>query len=311
MSSSRGRRVAFTLIELLVVIAIIAVLVGLLLPAVQKVREAAARIKCQNNVKQLSLALHNYHDTNGKFPPGGSGGPGKPNLSWNLFVMPYVEQENLQKAFNPAVDYQSSPNKALQLNRVVIFHCPSSVVERSTFVAAANGQDDVNGVKLYTTDYYGNMGASDGPAGTAYTEVTTGVNSEQGGFSTNGVLGRNTEVRLTDVPDGTSNTFLVGEIGWKDANHYRAWGRGCDASAATGTPGGACSSCKNLRNQIGTTPFAQGGTNFNEVSYGSQHTGGANFALCDGSVRFVRESTPLPVLWAAASRNGGETLTLD
>jgi prepilin-type N-terminal cleavage/methylation domain-containing protein/prepilin-type processing-associated H-X9-DG protein len=287
--SPRVLRSAFTLIELLVVIAIIAILIGLLLPAVQKVREAAARLKCQNNLKQLSLSLHNYHDAIGSLPPGGTGGPaaGLTGLSWHLMVTPYIEQANVQNQFNLGQDYQSATN--------------SLDIERSLAVAGVNGQDDVNGEKLYVTHYVGNGGPKDGTA-TQYVENNT--NTVQGGHATQGVLGFNSKVKLTDIIDGTSNTFMVGEMAWREANHYRAWGRGCDVPS-----GAACSASKNLFTQMRVTRFTAG--NFNDVSYGSMHSGGANFALADGSVRFVRDSTPLNVLWAAASRDGGEVLTLD
>ena len=296
-------RSAFTLIELLVVIAIIAILIGLLLPAVQKVREAAARTKCQNNIKQLALSLHNYHDANSVLPAGGTGGPaaGLTGLSWHLMITPYIEQANVQNLFNLKQDYQSATNKPLQLNKVATLFCPSQEIERSLVVGAANTQDDVNGEKLYTTHYYGNGGPKDGTA-TQYTEDNT--YPAQGGHATQGVLGFNTKVKLTDISDGTSNTFLVGEISWKDAAHYRAWGRGCDVPS-----GAACGANKNLFTQLKVTKFTAG--NFNDVSYGSMHTGGCNFANADGSVKFVRDSTPLNVLWAMASRNGGEVLNLD
>src|SRR5262249_57832013 len=117
-----------------------------------------------------------------------------------------------------------------------------------------------------------------------------------------GLLGPNSKTRLTAIPDGSSNTFLVGELSWNDANCYRPWTRGWDSDAMA--------SSKNVTNPMNTTPY-NGPNNFNDVSFGSQHPGGANFLLADGSVRFVQQSISLDAYRAAASRDGGEALGLD
>src|SRR5688572_16939942 len=120
-------RRAFTLIELLVVIAIIAILIGLLLPAVQKVREAAARMKCSNNLKQMGIALHSYHDSYGTFPtPPPVGGGGTTGVSWQALILPYIEQDALGRTINPNVGgYVAGVNRNAAANRIATFLCPS------------------------------------------------------------------------------------------------------------------------------------------------------------------------------------------
>ena len=157
MSPHRARRTGFTLIELLVVIAIIAILIGLLLPAVQKVREAAARAKCTNNLKQLGIGLHAYHDVNNTFPRSPGLG-GTTAIGWNSFILPYVEQAAIWQQMNPAVGaYAAGVNRNQGANRIAVFLCPSWGEELS-----GSTIDNVNGANAYVTHYIGNMG----PTGT-------------------------------------------------------------------------------------------------------------------------------------------------
>jgi prepilin-type N-terminal cleavage/methylation domain-containing protein/prepilin-type processing-associated H-X9-DG protein len=299
---NRVPRRAFTLIEMLVVVAIIAVLVGLLLPAVQKVREAAARLRCQNNLKQVGLALHNYHDANGRLPPGGFAGTtgSSYTVGFHVLILPYLEQGPMFAGFRTNELYDSAANAPFFRVRVGVYLCPSFPQQFSLFSTETDG---------YVAHYHGVAGPNDGAAG-PYREDAPGPSPTQGRFATQGLLYRASAVRFADAADGLSNTFLAGETAYKQGatqptNGHRVWSRGCDTSS--------CTSVRNLANGLGTTPFSYGGSsgNFNDMSFGSSHPGGTNFLLGDGSVRLVRENTALGALQAAASRDGGEVSVLD
>jgi prepilin-type N-terminal cleavage/methylation domain-containing protein/prepilin-type processing-associated H-X9-DG protein len=296
-------RRAFTLIELLVVIAIIAILIGLLLPAVQKVREAAAMTKCRNNVKQLALALQNFHDVNKHFPPGGNSSN---ELSWHVFVLPYIEQDVLYKQFNLSAGTFDGSNgtgpgkNALAANRIDGFLCPSCTVETMLNDANVDTPELINGVIYpYTTHYYGVMGPKGvNPVTGANYLVSNSPAATHGGFSQQGILGRDTKVAFKDIIDGSSNTFLIGEISWYSqavGSRYRSWVRGCDTAPA-------CGGCRNIATSINTPSIAT----FNDIAFGSMHPHGTHFAMADGSVRFVTEDVALSLLLSTASRNGGE-----
>jgi len=296
----RARR-AFTLIELLVVIAIIGVLIGLLLPAVQKVREAANRMSCQNNLKQLGLALHNYHDVSQRFPVGADSVTG---LSWRVHLLPFIEQENLYRRFNfgpgpwNGGPNREGPNKMVHaLNRIPNFNCPSVPV-----IQASNGSSTLlDGRKTYTSDYHGVAGPKgiNPVTGAAYAWDATPAG--QGGFARQGVLGRNSNQRLADITDGTSNTLMVGEVS------VRWQGNILDSDGADWVRGigfnNGMASCRNVQNAI-NTPY---NGIYNDISFGSQHPGGgAQFVMCDGSVRFIQQSIDLVIYKSTASRDGGE-----
>jgi prepilin-type N-terminal cleavage/methylation domain-containing protein/prepilin-type processing-associated H-X9-DG protein len=310
----------FTLIELLVVIAIIAVLIGLLLPAVQKVREAAARMSCQNKMKQLALALHNYESTNQKFPPGAQAqvypSPNPPGntatlpvgTSWITLILPQIEQENLYRQYNLAVG----------ANVVPTLYCPSG--------PDASRLKDTNNSNP-TTHYYGVMGPafSTTPYAIAIgSRVYTGYNfypadggNNNGAWSADGILGVfrstgaatdlavNRVVKITDVTDGTTNTLLLGErstqVNDASPNGFRSWIRGQQAgSGAT----------RNVKYPINSTDWDSAIQNFNDQSFASRHPGGANFAMADGSVRFISQNIDMGLYMGAASMDKKEVVSL-
>lgn len=303
------RRTGFTLVELLVVIAIIGVLVALLLPAVQAAREAARRMKCQNNMKQVSLALQNYHDTALCFPPGGT----KSNAtSWHAHVLPYLEMKNLYDQFVfTQGDYVVTTagqvgRGANGLNKIQMYLCPSSPALKMMLGAPnnVNNPDLIpanSGVPPYTTHYYGMMG----PKGTGINGITYNLrNVGQGGFSQHGIFEVDSHIRMAEIVDGTSNTILIGESSYHDqvyGSRFRNWMRGPDYPNGTDSISG----CRNLANGINTR-IAAASTVYNDQPMASHHPSGTNFALCDGSVRFITQNIPLGNLKALASRDGGE-----
>lgn len=314
MSQKANARQAFTLIELLVVIAIIGILIGLLLPAVQKVREAANRLRCANNLKQLSLALHNFHLSYGAFPKAGK----RTNeLSWHVFILPYIEQDNLFRKFNLAPGaYCGSggtgpmKNQHAITNSVKTFMCPTSPADRMFLTSPhyANPPELVGGMPPYTTHYYGVMGpkGTNPASGQPYPWSNVG---SHGGFALDGIFMVDTATTststtidpgctVTDIIDGSSNTLMLGEMSWFNGitgTRYRSWVRGCDVSLV-------CAGCRNVTNGINSPSIAV----FNDMAFGSQHMGGANFAFGDGSVRFIQSNIYLSMFHALASRNGGE-----
>ena len=333
----RTRR-GFTLIELLVVIAIIAILIGLLLPAVQKVREAAARTQCQNNLKQLGLACHSYQDANSSLPrnasPGYGPGNNYPNsFSWMALILPYIEQDNLYKAGNlgnnpvGTIAVAGTPNAAtiagypgLPASAAGVTIQPSLQADGTptaskqikTYLCPSDGSSTqprtdrelLIGTLMGNTNYKGNAGNNwDWGANRNPAANPTGSAANDGLRSGNGVFWSadyNSKVKIEAIPDGSSNTFFIGED-LPDRNANCSW---AFYFHATGT----CAIPLNS-NLPGTTPQYDV-RNWREVqSFRSRHTGGANFAMGDGSVRFVNQSIDILSYRAFASRNGGEVNT--
>jgi prepilin-type processing-associated H-X9-DG protein/prepilin-type N-terminal cleavage/methylation domain-containing protein len=296
MASIYEPRSAFTLLELLVVIAIFAVMVGMILPAVQKAREAAARVRCGNNLRQIGLALHQYHDVRDGFPPGHSGTkpPGTfQGMGWQVRILPYIEQERLWLSSEAA--FRQTPNFVLNpphfgLSTIVpSYSCPSDgrTVSVQTF----------RKIPVSLTDYLGNSGTN------------------QKKFD--GLLYQDSRVRLHDISDGAAQTLLVGERPPSPDNRYGWWYAGigqnntgtldmvlgaAEINTALGGLYGRCSS---------PSSFAPGNAaDFCSVfHYWSYHPGGANFLFADGSVHFLSYSASA-ILPALATRAGGEVVTL-
>lgn len=327
MSLRRSLHRGFTLIELLVVIAIIAILIALLLPAVQQAREAARRSTCKNNLKQMGLALHNYHETHNIFPndvwtydPGGAGAAPR-NYTWITLILPFLEQAPLYNQINFSTPMlgQSGPAGPIQATKIPVLHCPS---DQDHDPSARDG--------FATTNYAGSQGFD---WWRRPNQVHTGVFTLQ------------SKVRIRDITDGTTTTIAVGEVA---QNGHTGGGRTCGAGRLRDGGGEAvyrmafiAHTHLTVMNASGYslllpdgTSAGEGGEFYKTAPYswgpvyiaahclnsdwpgpGSVHQGGAHFMMCDGSVRFVSEnidyhgdhnqSTGAPSLWMSLNTIAG------
>jgi prepilin-type N-terminal cleavage/methylation domain-containing protein/prepilin-type processing-associated H-X9-DG protein len=287
----RSSRNGFTLIELLVVIAIIGVLIGMLLPAVQKVRGAANRVRCQNNLKQIGLAMHNYHGVNGSFPAGTTT-PNGPTyyMSWMTRLLPYLEQDAMWRTAQAAWITDNYP-----------WHNPPHVdvaTVNKSYICVADAREMIasyaGGVTIAFTGYLG----------------VSGTDSAVG----DGVLYANSAVRFADITDGSSNTLLVGErppsadlvYGWwyAGAGQPSAYNGSCDVVLGVQENNISISACA-----PGPYSFTQGTipNDCDQFHYWSLHEGGTNFLFADGSVHFLGYSAA-SVTPALATRAGGEVI---
>lgn len=314
MLTSRSARRGFTLIELLVVIAIIAILIAILLPAVQQAREAARRSACNNNMKQLGLALHNYHDAHLVFPIGTTGPSW--HVCWLVHMLPYLEWDNVygQLNFNTSAGYMNSnaANGAI-LNGVLpsTYRCPSS--DLPEFIAQTHASETA------MPTYVGIAGATFDAATTNGTGVTRCTSGSAGFSCANGVLIPNRSVSIDEVTDGTTFTIMVGEqSGWLlDASNNRVDIRNCsthggwmgcgDTGAPGYGPGGWTGDNRHfnltsVRYSIGHRTVAAGITTNNGCNNPIQsiHDGGAYVLRVDGGTKFLSEGTSQAIVrWLA------------
>ncbi|HWL07457.1 MAG TPA: DUF1559 domain-containing protein [Planctomicrobium sp.] len=327
--SSRGSR-GFTLIELLVVIAIIAILVALLLPAVQQARESARRTQCKSNLKQLGLALQNYHDVHSAFPIGEGLGVSVTSSScadsrvrapWTVLSLPYLEQTALYQSFDFSAHFRggfhegpgpTTKNYIGSNQRVPVYHCPS--------YSAPDG---------FHTNYFGVMGG-----GQAFWSSSLVGRA----LWNNGTLYLNSSTKMRDLSDGSSNTVVIGETKYQigprarsNSDERMGWAssiRACGSSSTSAVLAAATdvainafkgdgnsadtvwteNSAGTLPNGIGTVNGTNATYNLQARAFSSAHTGGAHFALGDGSVRFISENVNLVTLRNLAIRNDGEVL---
>ena len=284
----RKIRPGFTLIELLVVIAIIAILIALLLPAVQQAREAARRTQCKNNLKQLGLALHNYHDTAKQFPPGQirgrNGGIEYGNAaSWGAMLLPFMDQAPLYNQLNFEIGIFEGNNKTVinGLSGIPGVICPSDANRPATRSVHGAGTPNYM-AKMPGTSYVGNAGAFNNWSDSTSAELS-------GGFFTTDPGPASKIARFTD---GTTNTFAVGE------RAARVWGGGSwlglqHNTQSTTTPGSDTACCQDWFLTFGMYPITNTfvtGMERPQLRYSSDHVGGAQFLMADGSVRFISEN---------------------
>ena len=317
LSDRRCAGAGFTLIELLVVIAIIAVLIALLLPAVQAAREAARRTQCVNNLKQIGLALHNYHDAVGVFPPGyvsafrASGsdpGAAQEDLgagwAWGSMILPQLEQDPLYHSINFSLSVASPENNTADLTRISTYICPS---DSTPAVVAVRNRDNTATVDTVAGSNYvgmygiGEIGAAPGAGA--------------------GMFFRNSRISFRDITDGTSQTFAIGErshnlsyVTWT-ARSIGGWlFKTSSVEGGTDQFNPDPEECwTQVLGPVGLVdgPRTPNAPQAHVEDYWSRHSGGVNFLFADGSVRFIKDGINPNTFRALATRAGGEVVSAD
>jgi prepilin-type N-terminal cleavage/methylation domain-containing protein/prepilin-type processing-associated H-X9-DG protein len=307
----RRLRHGFTLIELLVVIAIIAVLIALLLPAVQAAREAARRAQCLNNLKQIGIALHNYHLATESLPPGflsrpaADGSNTGPGWGWCTMILPQMEQATLYNSINVFLSIEMPANLTSRLTTINTLICPSDASFKRTFtvVDSSTGTTTLGTpiCDVASSNYPGCFGTGD-------------PSDIPGRDFGNGLFYRNRPVRFADITDGLNQTLAVGE---RSQNLSRATWTGAVTNAAV--------PITELQAENGLDPEGEDALILSHTGeldgpnskpahadqFWSRHPGGVNFLFGDGSVRFIKERRPLNVFQSLATRAGGEVLSAD
>jgi len=325
-------RHGFTLVELLVVIAISAILIGLLLPAVQKVREAANRMQCLNNLHQMGLALHAYHANHGSFPPGfvsqmkdpnwayqtGSTNSFPPELGpgWSFFalLLPYIEQDNLYRTIHFDLQITDQANAPARHTPVKLYLCPSDTGPQLINITTCGNPPTAANTPVFLTD----------AAGCSYAGCLGGGNSTDVNYGAyeyqpfNGVFHRNSRVRMADISDGTSTTIGIGErmsrfvestwvgvVPGQETVYNQTNPPRPNYNPALGQP------CQNWRPPITAVlvhvrSAAPNSSTGSPASFHGPHPAGCNFLNMDGSCRIINDTVGLEVFRALCTRNGGE-----
>jgi prepilin-type N-terminal cleavage/methylation domain-containing protein len=311
-----SRHRGFTLIELLVVIAIIAILIALLLPAVQQAREAARRTQCKNNLKQLGIALHNYHDTVNAFPPGGLGGTGDQVMkaSFFTFLLPYIDQAPAYNRMNFASGFSQNGGATISADMLVtlasiyvpMLNCPSSELKTV--------ETKVDPIPIQRPNYVGIASA-------VFSPVDGTTNSQTAGsygwwIGNTGVLHAGSKVRIRDITDGTTNVIVISEQGRPQADNVDRrscmHGGGAWKGCYLGGESNSGTFCQNLTNiAYGINNMATGLTYATQpyessIPLSSRHTGGVHALKADGSVNFLSENINFVTLMRLAHKNDGQ-----
>lgn len=275
----RRRKPGFTLVELLVVVAIIGLLVSLMLPAVQQVRESARRTQCQNNLKQMGLALHNYHDNHGSFPPGWVG---PTSYSWCSLLLPQLDKLALYNQLGVAKGKSPADAGSALDMPLAVFLCPSDGKSKANNFYSHNGT-----IGYQKSSYPGVHGD--------WKFINQLINKQTG------VFGMSSYVTQTEIPDGLSTTFLVGERRFDKDFHGAIWIRAINKVGSFMLGSAVVGTCGRNLNNVKQSRY---------IGFSSQHLEGAYFLMCDGSVHFIHENISVPTYKNLGRRNDGAVIDI-